>query len=329
LLFLDLLSTNRSNLFIGHRGFLDFRSMFLDEYHDRLFIGGKNTMYSLRLDKNNVDAKEVKQMGTKQSGLTSTNISVTRVLTGFKKKKRERIDTVKNIIYWPSLYDQEMECRMKGKDPIVSALFRALPFYQYNQQTECANYVRLLHPYNRTHLLACGTGAFQPVCAFVYVGHRGEHAFTMDLMNVENGRGKCPHDPNRPFASTFIGGDLYTGLSADFLGRDPVIFRSMGARSAVRTETDQRLLHDPKFVASHLIPDNDDRDNDKVYFFFTEKAMESEVKSRAVYSRVGRVCAVQNDLAGCKPLVNQQGTIVTLKMLCQGTGPKQLSSFGP
>ncbi|XP_064422494.1 semaphorin-3G-like [Latimeria chalumnae] len=266
----DLLSTNRSNLFIGHRGFLDFRSMFLDEYHDRLFIGGKNTMYSLRLDKNNVDAKE---------------------------------------IYWPSLYDQEMECRMKGKDPI----------------TECANYVRLLHPYNRTHLLACGTGAFQPVCAFVYVGHRGEHAFTMDLMNVENGRGKCPHDPNRPFASTFIGGDLYTGLSADFLGRDPVIFRSMGARSAVRTETDQRLLHDPKFVASHLIPDNDDRDNDKVYFFFTEKAMESEVKSRAVYSRVGRVCA--NDAGGQRVLVNKWSTFIKARLICSVPGPDGIDTY--
>lgn len=48
-------------------------------------------------------------------------------------------------------------------------------------QTECANFVRLLQPYNRTHLLACGTGAFQPMCAFIYVGHRGE------VRGVENG----------------------------------------------------------------------------------------------------------------------------------------------
>lgn len=41
-------------------------------------------------------------------------------------------------------------------------------------QTDCANYIRVLHPYNRTHLLVCGTGAFHPVCAFIYVGHRGE-----------------------------------------------------------------------------------------------------------------------------------------------------------
>lgn len=36
------------------------------------------------------------------------------------------------------------------------------------------NFVKLLHTYNRTHLLACGTGAFHPTCAFVEVGHRLE-----------------------------------------------------------------------------------------------------------------------------------------------------------
>ena len=44
-----------------------------------------------------------------------------------------------------------------------------------------------------------------------------------------------------------IGGELYTGLTADFLGRDSVILRSMGGRSPMRTETDERLLHGNKF----------------------------------------------------------------------------------
>lgn len=56
---LDLLATNRSVLFLGHRGSLDFRSLYLDEYRDRLFIGGKDTLYSLRLDQTNMDVKEV------------------------------------------------------------------------------------------------------------------------------------------------------------------------------------------------------------------------------------------------------------------------------
>ncbi|XP_029455360.1 semaphorin-3G isoform X1 [Rhinatrema bivittatum] len=260
----DLLATNRSSLFIGHRGFLDFRSLYVDEYRDRLFIGGKDTLYSLRLDQTNTDAKE---------------------------------------IYWPPAPGQRDECFLNGKDPA----------------TECANYIRLLHPYNRTHLLACGTGAFHPICVFIYVGHRGEHVFSMDPGNMENGRGKCPHDPNKPFASTFIGGELYTGLTADFLGRDPVIFRSFGSRSSLRTETDQRLLNDPKFLAAFLIPDNDDRDNDKVYFFFTEKAAESEGKGRAIYSRVGRICV--NDAGGQRVLVNKWSTFNKARLVCSVPGP--------
>lgn len=92
----------------------------------------------------------------------------------------------------------------------------------------------------------------------------------------------------------------------------------------MRTETDQKLLQgkkfynqsetnaviffnalfssclphlsssaDPRFVAAHLIPDNGDRDNDKVYFFFTEKATEEGDREGAMHTRVGRVCAVR------------------------------------
>ncbi|GCC35100.1 hypothetical protein chiPu_0013581 [Chiloscyllium punctatum] len=266
----DLLAANRSVMFFGHRSFLDFRSMFLDEYHDRLFIGAKDALYSLQLDQTNIDAQE---------------------------------------IYWPALPGQEEECALKGKDPF----------------SECANYVRVLHPYNRTHLLACGTGAFQPIWALIYVGHRGEHAFRMEVNSIQNGRGKCPHDPNRPFASTFIGEELYSGLTADFLGRDPVIFRSLGSRSAMRTELDQRMLQDPKFVAAHLIPDNVDRDNDKVYFFFTEKAMESEGKVRAIYSRIGRICA--NDAGGQRALVNKWSTFVKARLICSVPGPDGIDTY--
>lgn len=39
------------------------------------------------------------------------------------------------------------------------------------------------------------------------------------------------------------GGELYTGLTADFLGREAMIFRSGGARPALRSDSDQNLLH--------------------------------------------------------------------------------------
>eukprot|EP00076_Gallus_gallus_P025671 XP_015148335.1 semaphorin-3G isoform X1 [Gallus gallus] len=262
----ELLGMNRSVLFFGHRGFLGFRSLYLDEYRDRLFIGGKDVLYSLRLDRASADTKE---------------------------------------IYWPPLPGQTEECFRKGKDPA----------------TDCANYVRLLQPYNRTHLLACGTGACHPVCTFIYVGHRGEtqHAFSLDPGSTESGRGRCPHEPDRAFASTIIGGELYAGLTADFLGRDPGIFRSTGTRAALRTEVDQRLLNDPKFVAAYMIPDNDDRDDDKAYFFFTEKVVEADSKEHTIVSRVARVCV--NDAGGQRVLVNKWSTFNKARLVCSVPGP--------
>uniref|UniRef100_A0A8D3DPM8 Semaphorin-3G n=1 Tax=Scophthalmus maximus TaxID=52904 RepID=A0A8D3DPM8_SCOMX len=260
---MNLLSTNRSSVFSGHHGQLTLTAVFLDEYRDRLFLGGKDVLYSLMLGPASSESKE---------------------------------------IYWPPLPGNKEDCVETGKE-----------------QTECANFVRLLKPYNRTHLLACGTGAFQPMCAFINVGHRGEHVFTLDPTNVENGRGKVPHDPSLPFASTFSGGELYTGLTADFLGRDSVILRSMGGRSTMRTETDEKLLHDPKFIAAHLIPDNDDRDDDKVYFFFTEKATEAGNREGAIHSRVGRVCA--NDVGGQRMLVNKWSTFIKARLVCSVPGP--------
>lgn len=61
-------------------------------------------------------------------------------------------------------------------DEVISWKHRKHCKYQLSFlfQTECANYIRVLYPLNRTHLLACGTGAFHPICAFIYVGHRGE-----------------------------------------------------------------------------------------------------------------------------------------------------------
>lgn len=53
------------------------------------------------------------------------------------------------------------------------------------------------------------------------------------------------------------------------------------------------LPTEPKFVGSAVIPDNDDRDDDKVYFFFTEREMDSEGGNKAMFTRVGRVCAVR------------------------------------
>lgn len=60
------------------------------------------------------------------------------------------------------------------------------------------------------------------------------------------------------------------------------------------------ILHspDPKFVGAAVIPDNDDRDDDKVYFFFTELETNPEGAKKAVHTYVGRVCAVRTTEGG-------------------------------
>ncbi|KAM4881059.1 semaphorin-3G [Thomomys bottae] len=261
----DLLSANRSAIFLGPRGSLDLQAMYLDEYRDRLFLGGRDALYSLRLDKAWPDPREV---------------------------------------LWPPLPGQREECVRKGRDLL----------------TECANFVRVLQPYNRTHLLACGTGAFYPICALVTVGYRGEHVLHLVPRSVESGRGRCPHEPSRPFASTFVGGELYTGLSADFLGREAMIFRSGGPRPALRSDSDQSLLHDPRFVMAARISDNSDQDDDKVYFFFSETVPSPDgTPGHVTVSRVGRVCV--NDAGGQRVLVNKWSTFLKARLVCSVPGP--------
>ncbi|KAL1781043.1 semaphorin-3G [Sigmodon hispidus] len=261
----DLLSANRSAVFLGPRGSLDLQVMYLDEYRDRLFLGGRDALYSLRLDQAWPDPREV---------------------------------------LWLPQAGQRAECVRKGRDPL----------------TECANFVRVLQPHNRTHLLACGTGAFQPICTLFTVGHRGEHVLHLEPSIVENGRGRCPHEPSRPFASTFVGGELYTGLTADFLGREAMIFRSGGSKPALRSDSDQSLLHDPRFVMAARIPDNSDRDDDKVYFFFSETVPSPDGgPGHVTISRVGRVCV--NDAGGQRVLVNKWSTFLKARLVCSVPGP--------
>uniref|UniRef100_A0A673HCY6 Semaphorin-3G-like n=1 Tax=Sinocyclocheilus rhinocerous TaxID=307959 RepID=A0A673HCY6_9TELE len=177
------------------------------------------------------------------------------------------------------------DCILKGKDP----------------ETECANFVRLLQPFNRTHLLACGTGAFQPVCAYVNVGQRGEHVFSLDRATVQNGRGKCPHDPKLPFA---ISASMFMPLHAC------VVCLKVCQSTFVCA-----------FIAAHLIPDSADRDDNKMYFFFTERATETAERDYegAIHTRIGRLCV--NDVGGQRVLVNKWSTFIKARLVCSVPGP--------
>ncbi|XP_054450687.1 semaphorin-3B isoform X1 [Pteronotus mesoamericanus] len=205
---------------------------------------------------------------------------------------------------WPAPVEWREECNWAGKDI----------------GTECMNFVKLLHSYNHTHLLACGTGAFHPTCAFVEVGRLEEPVLRLDLRRLEDGKGKSPYDPRHRGASVLAGGELYSGVAADLMGRDFTIFRSLGRRPSLRTEPhDSRWLNEPKFIKVFWIPESENPDDDKIYFFFRESAVEtSPALGRLSVSRVGQIC--RNDVGGQRSLVNKWTTFLKARLVCSVPG---------
>uniref|UniRef100_A0A8B9KME8 Semaphorin-3aa-like n=1 Tax=Astyanax mexicanus TaxID=7994 RepID=A0A8B9KME8_ASTMX len=208
-------------------------------------------------------------------------------------------------IAWPATPSKRDECKWAGKDLGVC--------------TKCSNFVRVLQPYNQTHLFVCGTGAFHPICAYLEIGKRAEdNVFRLDT-HFENGRGKSPYDPKMLSSSLLIDGELYSGTSADFMGRDFAIFRTLGAQHPIRTEQhDSRWLNDPRFVGIYLIPESDNPEDDKIFLFFKENAMDGEHTGKATISRIAQLC--KNDQGGHRSLVNKWTTFLKAKLTCSVPG---------
>uniref|UniRef100_A0A8C4I6Z1 Sema domain, immunoglobulin domain (Ig), short basic domain, secreted, (semaphorin) 3E n=1 Tax=Dicentrarchus labrax TaxID=13489 RepID=A0A8C4I6Z1_DICLA len=273
----ELWKLNRTWVFQGDGASLQPQTMLLDEGHERLYVGAKNTLFSLSLD---------------------------------------RVNTHQREIPWASTESQIEECLMKGRE-----------------KPECANYIKVLQQYNQTHLLVCGTGAFNPICALVRVGHTGQVS-PKERIRV------CILNNICIYAYSLIihflvfvyvcvrvytlGGELYIGLYTDYWENDGALCR-LNNQTYTRTERDDRQqLNEPKFVGSAVIPDNDDKDDDKVYFFFTEREMDAEGGNKAVYTRVGRVCA--NDQGGQRMLVNRWSSFLKTRLICSVAGPNGIDT---
>ncbi|XP_031681597.1 semaphorin-3D [Oncorhynchus kisutch] len=216
-------------------------------------------------------------------------------------------------IYWPAVEEHVEHCRLAGK----------------NLSTDCANYVRLLQPFNKTHVYVCGTGAYHPQCTYIDLGHSTEEPlFRLQSHAVESGRGKCPFSPREPFTARLTDGDLYAGTSVDFMGTNAAIFRTSVHSSNqhyIRTEAYQdHWLNEPEFVGSFSIPDTQSVDDDKVYFFLKETAVESSQWDKRVYSRVARIC--KNDVGGKRSLINRWSTFLKARLVCSVPGPGGLDT---
>ncbi|KAJ8389998.1 hypothetical protein AAFF_G00111590 [Aldrovandia affinis] len=219
----------------------------------------------------------------------------------------EQINRNPRKISWPAPKETVEMCKLAGKNP----------------HTECANFIRVLHSYNRTHVYVCGTGAFSPLCAFLETrGPAEDSTFHLHSNSMESGRLKCPFDPQQPFASVLTDQYLYAGTASDFLGKDSTFTRSLGPgleQNFIRTDISEHYwINEAKFIAAHPISDTYNLDDDKMYFFFREGSQDGSSNDRSVLSRVARVC--RNDMGGSRSLTHKWTTFLKARLVCSIPG---------
>uniref|UniRef100_A0A8D3DD45 Sema domain, immunoglobulin domain (Ig), short basic domain, secreted, (semaphorin) 3C n=1 Tax=Scophthalmus maximus TaxID=52904 RepID=A0A8D3DD45_SCOMX len=200
-------------------------------------------------------------------------------------------------VSWPASTSKIEECQMAGKDPTHG----------------CGNFIRVVQPYNRTHLFMCGSGAYSPVCVYVNRGRRPEVG-TRDAL-TESGKGRCSFNPQVNTVSVMLNQELFSGMYIDFMGTDAAIFRSLTRRNAVRTDQhNSKWLSEPIFIDAHLIPDGTDPNDAKLYFFFRERLTDNNGNTKNIHTMVARVCP--SDIGGQRSLVNKWTTFLKARMVC-------------
>ncbi|XP_061617617.1 semaphorin-3C isoform X1 [Phyllopteryx taeniolatus] len=202
-------------------------------------------------------------------------------------------------VFWPASTSKIEECQMAGKDPTHG----------------CGNFIRVVQPYNRTHLFMCGSGAYSPVCVYVNRGRRPEEQIFHIDSRSESGKGRCSFNPRVNTVSLMLNQELFSGMYIDFMGTDAAIFRSLTKRNAVRTDQhNSKWLSEPIFVDAHLIPDGSDPDDAKLYFFFRERLTDNSGNTRNIHTMVARICP--SDIGGQRSLVNKWTTFLKARMVC-------------
>uniref|UniRef100_A0A8C1ZLG2 Semaphorin-4G n=1 Tax=Cyprinus carpio TaxID=7962 RepID=A0A8C1ZLG2_CYPCA len=185
---------------------------------------------------------------------------------------------------WAASAEQKRQCLSKGK----------------NNQTECYNHVRFLDRYNDTHLYTCGTHAFRPRCAYIDVAR-----FT--FVRFEEGKEKCPYDPTKGYTGFIIDGEMY---SASQLIIGPLWCGQQLMLMFFLVESD--------FVGSALLRESINSsigDDDKLYFFFTERNTEpTAYSSQTKVARVARVC--KGDIGGQRTLQRKWTSFLKARLVC-------------
>lgn len=210
-----------------------YEALLLDEERGRLFAGAQNHLLSLALD--DISQRVRKVMGW--DGDTHQLGGPGRIpgLRASSSPPTDLLASPRGVEGGVQLGWQGHHRECRGVPGVPGGVARgaapALPPCALHAQAECMNFVKILHPYNRTHLYACGTGAFHPVCAFVEAGQHAEvrprpstavapaattrlppiltplqePSFKLDPRRTEDGKGKSPYDPRHSAASVLVG----------------------------------------------------------------------------------------------------------------------------
>ncbi|XP_077424268.1 semaphorin-4B-like [Vanacampus margaritifer] len=204
---------------------------------------------------------------------------------------------------WKTPDKKRGECSFKGK----------------NLQTDCFNYIKILLRVNSTHLYVCGTYAFSPVCAYINTANFSLVTSQSGEIVTEDGRSRCPFNPDYKSTAIMADGELYAGTVSNFQGNEPIIYKSLSQGTALKTENSLNWLQDPAFVGSAYVREsrpegNPVGDDDKIYFFFSEAGKEFDFFDNTVVSRIARVC--KGDLGGERVLQKKWTTFLKAQLLC-------------
>ncbi|CAG5958037.1 unnamed protein product [Menidia menidia] len=204
---------------------------------------------------------------------------------------------------WKTPERKRDECSFKGKD----------------LQTDCFNYIKILLRMNSTHLYACGTYAFSPICAYISTADFSFVKSDTGGIVTEDGRSRCPFNPEYKSTAIMADGELYAGTVSNFQGNEPIIYKSLSQGTALKTENSLNWLQDPAFVGSAYIQESLPKgnlvgDDDKIYFFFSEAGKEFDFFDNTIVSRIARVC--KGDIGGERVLQKKWTTFLKAQLLC-------------
>uniref|UniRef100_A0A493THX1 Semaphorin 4A n=1 Tax=Anas platyrhynchos platyrhynchos TaxID=8840 RepID=A0A493THX1_ANAPP len=223
-----------------------------------------------------------------------------RVLTRFSQENVSHYDIFLLGEGEEELYvgarDRVLALGLSASSPL-SALFPPV-------QTECFNFIRVLVALNQTHLYVCGTYAFSPACTYIVSALGAGEGDSVELLQpFLDGKGQCPFDPQHTYTALLVDGELYAGTMNNFQGNEPIISRSLGSRTLLKTDAFLRWLSGERGAGSSL---------------GRETADEFDFFERLLVPRVARVC--KSDVGGDKVLQKKWTTFLKAQLVCSQPG---------